>query len=117
MPHKKTHDILPLTTRAIGYLGNAWQENELPGFYDYTDHYSNCLLQRLGWALGLTMGPAPPRGPRGLRHQHRAGRGKAEVLQKLLDHKDSKTTRKYVHVDGDTKRAAIAARKAAQFTA
>jgi site-specific recombinase XerD len=43
--------------------------------------------------------------------------GKAEVLQKLTDHEDSKTTRKYVHVDGDMRRAAIAARKAAQFTA
>jgi site-specific recombinase XerD len=42
--------------------------------------------------------------------------GKDEVLQKLLDHEYSKTTRKYVHVDGDMKRAAIAARKAAQFT-
>jgi hypothetical protein len=52
---KKMRDMmLPLTTRAIGYLKDARQENELPGFYDYTDLYSNRLLQRIGRALGLT---------------------------------------------------------------
>ncbi|TVT37740.1 hypothetical protein FNT36_21445 [Hymenobacter setariae] len=116
MPHKKTRDMLPLTTRAIGYLGDARRENELPGFYKYTDQYSNRLLQRLGLTLGL-----PTHLPYYVDHETfatnvgRAG-DKAEVLQKLPDHEDSKTTRKYVHVDGDMKRAAIAARKAPRFT-
>jgi len=112
---KKMRDMmLPLTTRALGYLEDAQRENERPGFYDYADQYSNRLLQRIGKQLGLAT-----------HLHHHIGRetfatnfirlgGKVEVLQKLMDHEDIKTTMKYVHVDNDMKRAAIAALDAAQ---
>jgi integrase len=107
---KKMRDMmLPLTTRAIGFLEDARQENELPGFYDYTDQYSNRLLQRLGRSLGLTTHLHHHVGRETFANNFVRAGGKAEVLQKLMDHEDIKTTMKYVHVDDDMKRAAMEA--------
>jgi site-specific recombinase XerD len=100
--------MLPLTTKALNYLEEARLENERPGFYDYADQYSNRLLQRIALGLGVKT-----------HIHHHIGRetfatnfirigGKVEVLQRLMDHEDIKTTMKYVHVDDDMKRAAIA---------
>jgi site-specific recombinase XerD len=106
---KKMRDMmLPLTTRAINYLEDARQENELPGFYDYTDQYSNRLLQRIGRVLGLTTHLHHHIGRETFATNFVRAGGKVEVLQKLMDHEDIKTTMKYVHVDDDMKRAAIA---------
>ncbi|MGI4870462.1 MAG: tyrosine-type recombinase/integrase [Janthinobacterium lividum] len=112
---KKLRDMmLPLTSRALGYLEDARRENELPGFYDYADQYSNRVLQRLAQQLGVST-----------HLHHHVGRetfatnfirlgGKVEVLQKLLDHENIQTTMKYVHVDDDMKRAAIQMLEAVQ---
>jgi site-specific recombinase XerD len=106
---KKMRDMmLPLTTRAINYLEDARRENELAGFYDYTDQYSNRLLQRIGRVLGLTTHLHHHVGRETFATNFVRAGGKVEVLQKLMDHEDIKTTMKYVHVDDDMKRAAIA---------
>jgi site-specific recombinase XerD len=106
---KKMRDMmLPLTSKANRFLEDARLENERAGFYDYADQYSNRLLQRIAKGLGIKT-----------HIHHHIGRetfatnfirlgGKVEVLQKLMDHEDIKTTMKYVHVDDDMKRAAIA---------
>ena len=100
--------MLPLTTRAINYLEDARRENELPGFYDYTDQYSNRLLQRIGRVLRVTTHLHHHVGRETFATNFIRAGGKIEVLQKLMDHEDIKTTMKYVHVDDDMKRAAIA---------
>jgi integrase len=104
-----TETMLPLTHRALGYLQDAQEEEELPGFYNYADQYSNRMLTAIGQQLGIES-----------RVHHHVGRetfatefirrgGKVEVLQKLMGHSKISTTMKYVHVDDDMKRNAIAA--------
>ncbi|MBO3272243.1 tyrosine-type recombinase/integrase [Hymenobacter defluvii] len=109
----KTYDkklremMLPLTKKALSYLEDAEQEEGMPGFYHYTDQYSNRALKIIAQHVGVET-----------RLHHHVGRetfatefirrgGKVEVLQKLMDHEKIATTMKYVHVDNDMKRDAI----------
>ena len=98
--------MLPLTHRALRYLQDAQEEEDLPGFYNYADQYSNRVLTAISQLLGIES-----------RIHHHVGRetfatefirrgGKVEVLQKLMEHAKIVTTMKYVHVDDDMKRAA-----------
>lgn len=99
--------LLPLSRRALAYLEDSRRENDLEGFHDYADQYSNRVLKDIAERLGLAT-----------RLHHHIGRetfatefirrgGKVEVLQKLMDHSKISTTMRYVHVDDDMKRAAI----------
>lgn len=101
--------MLPLTRQALGYLAAAQEEEGLAGFRDYTDQYENRLLTAVGQQLGIEA-----------KLHHHVGRetfatdfirkgGKAEVLQKLLNHANIRDTMKYVHVDDEMKCEAIAA--------
>jgi len=106
----RTEDtMLPLTRQALGYLADAQEEEGLKGFRDYTDQYENRLLTAVGQQLGIDS-----------RLHHHVGRetfatnfirkgGKAEVLQKLLNHANIRDTMKYVHVDDEMKCDAIKA--------
>jgi len=106
---RRTHDtMLPLTRQALAYLADAQEEEGLAGFRDYTDQYENRLLTAMGQQLGIEA-----------KLHHHVGRetfatnfirqgGKAEVLQKLLNHANIRDTMKYVHVDDDMKCEAIA---------
>ena len=109
-PFAKTlqESMLPLTHRAGGNLRDAQDEEDLPDFYNYARQTPNRLLKAIGQLLGIES-----------RIHHHVGRetfatefirrgGKVEVLQKLMGHSKITTTTKYVHVDNDMKRAAIA---------
>jgi integrase len=100
--------MLPLTRQALGYLADAQEEEDGAGFRDYADQYENRALTAIGVQLGIET-----------KLHHHVGRetfatnfirigGRAEILQKLLGHKKISTTMKYVHVDDEMKRAAIA---------
>jgi integrase len=99
--------ILPITKKALNYLRESEEENDIHGFYLYTDQYTNRQLQRIGKSLGIET-----------KLHHHIGRetfatnfsrrgGKVEVLQKLLGHKKLSMTMKYVHVDEAMKQAEI----------
>jgi integrase len=101
--------MLPLTRQALGYLSDAQEEEGTAGFRDYTDQYENRALTAIGLQLGIQT-----------KLHHHVGRetfatnfirlgGKAEVLQKLLNHSKISTTMKYVHVDDAMKCDAISA--------
>jgi len=101
--------MLPLTNRALQYLQQAHVEEGIGGFFNYSDQYENRVLTAIGQQLGIET-----------RLHHHVGRetfatdfirrgGKVEVLQKLMDHENIRTTMKYVHVDEEMKRAAIEA--------
>jgi len=100
--------MLPLTRQALAYLSDAQEEEGTAGFRDYADQYENRALTAIGLQLGIQT-----------KLHHHVGRetfatnfirlgGKAEILQKLLNHKKIATTMKYVHVDDEMKCQAIA---------
>jgi integrase len=100
--------MLPLTRQALAYLSDAQEEEGLAGFRDYTDQYENRALTAIGQQLGIET-----------HLHHHVGRetfatdfirkgGKAEILQKLLNHSKISTTMKYVHVDDEMKMLAVA---------
>jgi integrase len=101
--------LLPLTTRAIGYLEDARRENDTPGFHDYADQYSNRVLQRIAAHLDLVTHVHHHVGRETFATNFVRAGGAVEVLQKLMDHESINTTMKYVHVDNEMKRAAIQA--------
>lgn len=106
---KKLHDtLLPLTKKALTYLLDAQAEEDLPGFFDYTDQYSNRQLTALGKLLGIESRIHWHVGRETFATEFIRRGGQAEVLQKLMDHAKISTTMKYVHVDATMKRAAIA---------
>ena len=101
--------MLPLTRQALGYLRDAQQEEGGAGFRDYTDQYENRQLTAIGQQLGIET-----------KLHHHVGRetfatqfirlgGRAEILQKLLNHTRISTTMKYVHVDDEMKCQAVQA--------
>ncbi|OUJ69125.1 tyrosine-type recombinase/integrase [Hymenobacter crusticola] len=99
--------LLPLTRKAMRYLEDSQRENDIEGFFLYTDQYTNRQLQAIGGLLGIET-----------KIHHHIGRetfatnfirrgGKVEVLQKLLGHKKLSMTMKYVHVDEQMKQDEI----------
>jgi site-specific recombinase XerD len=106
---KKLQDtMLPLTKRALRYLQQAQEEEELPGFYNYADQYSNRVLTAIGQQLGIESRIHWHVGRETFATEFSRRGGNVTVLQKLMDHAKISTTMKYVHVDADMKRAAIA---------
>jgi site-specific recombinase XerD len=105
---KLQETMLPLTKRALRYLQEAQEEEELPGFYNYTDQYSNRVLTAIGQLLGIESRIHWHVGRETFGTEFSRRGGNITVLQKLMDHAKISTTMKYVHVDADMKRAAIA---------
>lgn len=105
---KLQETMLPLTKRALRYLQDAQEEEELPGFYNYTDQYSNRVLTAIGQMLGIESRIHWHVGRETFGTEFTRRGGNITVLQKLMDHAKISTTMKYVHVDADMKRAAIA---------
>jgi len=105
---KLQETMLPLTKRALRYLQDAQEEEELPGFYNYTDQYSNRVLTAIGQMLGIESRIHWHVGRETFGTEFARRGGNIVVLQKLMDHAKISTTMKYVHVDADMKRAAIA---------
>lgn len=100
--------LLPLTRRALGYLRDAQEEENLPGFYDYADQYSNKVLRQIGVLLGIETRIHWHVGRETFATEFIRRGGQVVVLQKLMGHTNITTTMKYVHVDDEMKRAAIA---------
>jgi site-specific recombinase XerD len=104
---KLQETMLPLTKRALSYLQQAQEEEELPGFYHYADQYSNRVLTAIGQQLGIEARIHWHVGRETFGTEFTRRGGNITVLQKLMDHAKISTTIKYVHVDADMKRAAI----------
>ncbi|WP_161599411.1 tyrosine-type recombinase/integrase [Hymenobacter nivis] len=100
--------LLPLTNKALAYLRDAQEEEELPGFRNYADQYSNRVLTAIGLQLGIVSRLHWHVGRETFATEFIRRGGQVAVLQKLMDHAKISTTMKYVHVDDDMKRAAIA---------
>lgn len=100
--------MLPLTKKALSYLQEAQEEEELPGFYNYSDQYSNRALTAIGEMLGIETRIHWHVGRETFGTEFTRRGGNIVVLQKLMDHAKISTTMKYVHIDADMKRAAIA---------
>ena len=113
---KLQETMLPLTRKAIAYLQNAQEEEDLPGFYNYTDQYSNRVLTAIGQMLGIESRIHWHVGRETFGTEFVRRGGNVSVLQKLMDHAKISTTMKYVHVDADMKRAAIAQLDALEST-
>ena len=99
--------MLPLTRKALRYLEQAQEEEELPGFYNYADQYTNRMLTAIGQQLGIESRIHNHVGRETFATEFIRRGGQVEVLQKLMGHTKITTTMKYVHVDNDMKRAAI----------
>lgn len=99
--------MLPLTRKALRYLGQAQDEEGLPGFYNYADKYTNRELTAVGQQLGIESRIHNHVGRETFATEFIRRGGKVEVLQKLIGHTIIMTTMKYVHVDNDMKRDAI----------
>ena len=78
------------------------------GFYNYTDQYSNWVLTAIGQQLGIESRIHWHVGRKTFGTEFTRRCGNITVLPKLMDHAKISTTMKYVHVDADMKRAAIA---------
>ncbi|OGX91904.1 hypothetical protein BEN49_17985 [Hymenobacter coccineus] len=89
-------------------MRDAQEEEELPGFRNYTDQYSNRVLTAIGQQLGILSRLHWHVGRETFATEFIRRGGQAAVLQKLMDHAKISTTMKYVHVDDDMKRQAIA---------
>jgi site-specific recombinase XerD len=100
--------MLPLTKRALSYLQQAQEEEELPRFYHYADQYSNRVLTAMGQMLGIEWRIHWHVGRETFGTEFVRRGGNITVLQKLMDHAKISITMKYVHVDADMKQAAIA---------
>jgi site-specific recombinase XerD len=99
--------MLPLTRKALRYLEQAQEEEELPGFYNYADQYTNRTLTAIGQQLGIASRIHNHVGRETFATEFIRRGGQVEVLQKLMGHTKITTTMKYVHVDNDMKRDAI----------
>jgi site-specific recombinase XerD len=113
---KLQETMLPLTRKAMAYLQDAQEEEELPGFYNYADQYSNRVLTAIGQLLGIESRIHWHVGRETFGTEFVRRGGNITVLQKLMDHAKISTTMKYVHVDADMKRAAIAQLDALETT-
>lgn len=100
--------MLPLTRQALGYLGDAQEEEGLAGFRNYTDQYENRALTAIGLQLGIDTHLHHHVGRETFATEFIRKGGQVTILQKLMGHTKISTTMKYVHVDDDMKCQAIA---------
>jgi site-specific recombinase XerD len=105
---KLQETMMPFTKHALSYLQQVQEEEELPGFYHYADQYFNRVLTAIAQQLGIEWRIRWHVGRETLGTEFTRGGGNITVLQKLMDHAKISTTMKYVHIDADMKRAAIA---------